>query len=89
MARKKSEQPPTLKEIVDAAERGALLDALVQTQGSRRAAAKRLSVPERTFHRLLERHGLAETLAAMAKEHNWPGQTARAQEAWRAMHADE
>jgi DNA-binding NtrC family response regulator len=76
----------TLAETVAAAERGAILKALRITKGSRRDAARLLDVPERTFHRLLERLELGPTLATLAERYRWPSQTARAQEAWRAKH---
>lgn len=62
----------TLVEILSAATRTAIVDALVANHGHRGRAGEALDVAPRTFARLLAEHVSAEGLAALAEEHRWP-----------------
>ncbi len=50
--------PPSLKERVDAFEKGLLAEALAQTRGNRSEAARQLSVSRMTLVTKLKKHGL-------------------------------
>ncbi len=80
--------PPTLADMMRAAEEAFLLDAITATRGDRTAAARRLGITPRQLFRRLAALELHEELDDLARAHGWfadGSASARAQRARRAI----